>query len=176
MEQFPRAVEGIIESTYVDDFLDSFETEEEACQISHDVREIFRNGGFELRNWTSNSMELMRCLGEANGDIKCVSSMGDEAERVLGMRWNPASDELGFCTRACTAVSDLLIAERIPSKREVLRCAILIQDLWRTGTQWDEEINDTQLKHWRRWIDLLPAIADLRIPRSYFAVATKKMY
>nr|XP_049467061.1 uncharacterized protein LOC125908380 [Anopheles coluzzii] len=194
MEQFPRAVEGIIESTYVDDFLDSFETEEEACQVSHDVREIFRNGGFELRNWTSNSMELMRCLGEANGDIKCLSSMGDEAERVLGMRWNPASDELGFCTRACTTVSDLLIAERIPTKREVLRCVmslydplgllamfvihgkILIQDLWRTGTQWDEEINDMQLRHWRRWIDLLPAIADLRIPRSYFAAASKKMY
>ncbi|XP_040164690.1 uncharacterized protein LOC120901052 [Anopheles arabiensis] len=88
MEQFPRAVEGIIDRTYVDDFLDSFETEEEACQVSHDI---------------------------------------------------------------------------------------LIQDLWRTGTQWDEEINNTQLNHWRRWIDLLPAKADLRIPRSYFAAASKKI-
>ncbi|XP_035907255.1 uncharacterized protein LOC118509982 [Anopheles stephensi] len=195
IEQFPRAVESILESTYVDDFLDSFGTVEEACQVAKEVREIFRNGGFELRNWSSNDLMVTKSLGESDGGtIKCLSSTGDDTERVLGMRWNPASDELGFCTRACTAVSGVLTAERIPTKREVLRCVmslydplgllamfvihgkILIQDLWRTGTQWDEEISSNQYRDWRRWVDLFQTIADIRIPRCYFTEACMKTY
>uniref|UniRef100_A0A182YI92 Peptidase aspartic putative domain-containing protein n=1 Tax=Anopheles stephensi TaxID=30069 RepID=A0A182YI92_ANOST len=133
-------------------------------------------------------------LQSDGGTIKCLSSTGDDTERVLGMRWNPASDELGFCTRACTAVSGVLTAERIPTKREVLRCVmslydplgllamfvihgkILIQDLWRTGTQWDEEISSNQYRDWRRWVDLFQTIADIRIPRCYFTEACMKTY
>ncbi|XP_055641601.1 uncharacterized protein LOC129778611 [Toxorhynchites rutilus septentrionalis] len=48
-DQFPRAAEGILQSTYVDDYLDSFGSEEEACRVSNEVRQIFRNGGFQLR-------------------------------------------------------------------------------------------------------------------------------
>ncbi|XP_050072670.1 uncharacterized protein LOC126560760 [Anopheles maculipalpis] len=194
-EKFPRAVEGILESTYVDDFLDSFGTTEEACRVSNEVRKVFSNGGFELRNWSSNSAEVIKHLGEQNsGNIKYLPTMGDDIERVLGMRWHPASDTLGFCTRACTVIADFLKAERIPTKREVLRCVmslydplgllaifvihgkILIQDLWRTGTQWDEEINGIQYSEWRRWIELLPTIGDIRIPRCYFTEASKKTY
>ncbi|XP_035918481.1 uncharacterized protein LOC118516615 [Anopheles stephensi] len=195
IEQFPRAVEGILESTYVDDYLDSFGTVEEACQVSREVREIFSNGGFELRNWSSNRLAVLKSLDEPDGsNVKCLSSVGDESERVLGMRWNPSSDELGFCTRACTAISDLWREERIPTKREVLRCVmslydplgllamfvihgkILIQDLWRTGTQWDEEISGIQYRDWRRWVDLFPTIAGIRIPRCSFTEASKKTY
>ena len=63
-------MEGIIESTYVGDYLDSFKTEEEAaCQISLDVRDIFRNGGFEGRNWTSPILKEFRKLRSKSAEI-----------------------------------------------------------------------------------------------------------
>ncbi|XP_058840055.1 uncharacterized protein LOC131695549, partial [Topomyia yanbarensis] len=49
-----RAAEAIIKRHYVDDMLDSVETEEEAIQLAKDVRFIHAQAGFEIRNWLSN--------------------------------------------------------------------------------------------------------------------------
>lgn len=58
----------------------------------------------------------------------------------------------------------------------VIHGKILIQNLWRTGVQWDEEITDIQHRDWCRWIDLFPSIAQIRIPRAYFTDASRAMY
>ncbi|XP_073831631.1 uncharacterized protein [Musca autumnalis] len=61
-ERYPRAVKAIIDNHYVDDFVDSFETAEKAIEISMQVREIHKSAGFELRNFTSNSKEVVVAL------------------------------------------------------------------------------------------------------------------
>uniref|UniRef100_A0A182YPS0 Uncharacterized protein n=1 Tax=Anopheles stephensi TaxID=30069 RepID=A0A182YPS0_ANOST len=84
--------------------------------------------------------------------------------------------------------------ERVATKREVLRCVMslfdplgllasfvihgkmLNQDLWRSGIQWDEEISDMQHRDWRRWVDVLHTIDNIRVPRCYFVDATESMY
>ncbi|XP_053686507.1 uncharacterized protein LOC128736049 [Sabethes cyaneus] len=48
---------------------------------------------------------------------------------------------------------------------------MLIQDLWRTGCEWDEQIDDESMEKWMRWVEFLPTIAEIRIPRSYFGKA-----
>ena len=61
-EEFIRAVVAIIEKHYVDDYLDSFDTEEETIKVIHDVMEVHRQGGFRIRNWISNSKEVLSSL------------------------------------------------------------------------------------------------------------------
>ncbi|XP_053699404.1 uncharacterized protein LOC128746376 [Sabethes cyaneus] len=194
-DRFPRAADGILQSTYVDDYLDSFGSEEEACRISEEVRQIFRNGGFQLRNWISNSESVLQHLGETQAAVsKSLTTTSNDAERVLGMLWDPLTDELSFSTRMSDEVHYLLENDKVPTKRQVLRCVmtlfdplgllatflihgkILIQDLWRAGLEWDAEVSDSQYADWRRWTKMLSYIANVRIPRCYFSEASTRTY
>lgn len=54
-DQFPRAAAAIHDNHYVDDYLDSFQTIEEAIQVVQEVQSVHAMGGFEIRNILSNS-------------------------------------------------------------------------------------------------------------------------
>lgn len=98
VDQLPRAVEGILENHYVDDYLDSFENEDEAEQVSREVRSIHQRGGFLLRNWLSNSSRVIHGLNEEEPKASknlCLSG-AEKSDRVLGMLWQTADDELWF--------------------------------------------------------------------------------
>ncbi|XP_062710698.1 uncharacterized protein LOC109430659 [Aedes albopictus] len=195
-QQYPRAVEGILKSHYVDDYLDSFGSESEAEKVSAEVRLVHRNGGFHLRNWRSNSKRVLAALGEtAQEDNKKLYLESDEqVERVLGMLWSSSTDELSFSTCLREDVRQLLDSGSRPTKRQVLRCVmslfdplgllaffvihgkVLIQDLWRAGTEWDEAVGDAVFEHWNRWTKMIEFVAAVRIPRCYFLRATEQTY
>ncbi|XP_058817511.1 uncharacterized protein LOC131680817 [Topomyia yanbarensis] len=81
---------------------------------------------------------------------------------------------------------DIDVTYTRPTKRLVLSCVMgffdpqgllapftihgrmLVQDLWRTGCQWDDEIYDSSFAKWKRWTSLLPEVNAIRIPRCYF--------
>ncbi|XP_062557339.1 uncharacterized protein LOC134222212 [Armigeres subalbatus] len=194
--QYPRAVEGILKSHYVDDYLDSFGTESEAVNTSTEVRLVHHNGGFHLRNWRSNSEKVVKELGNsATIDSKnlCLES-GERVDRVLGMLWSSSSDALSFSTRLSEEVRNLLDDGSRPTKRQVLRCVmslfdplgllalfiihgkVLIQELWRAQTEWDEAVSDDVFEQWNRWIGMIEFIATVKIPRCYFSQATIQTY
>ncbi|XP_065075304.1 uncharacterized protein LOC135699056 [Ochlerotatus camptorhynchus] len=196
IQQYPRAVEGILKSHYVDDYLDSFGSESEAEKVSAEVRLVHHNGGFHLRNWRSNSGKVLAELGESavvdskNLYVDC----GEQVDRVLGMLWSSRSDELSFSTRMSDEVRNLLDSGARPTKRQVLRCVmslfdplglfapfiihgkVLIQDLWRAGTDWDEAVGDEVFEHWNRWTRMIEFISTVKIPRCYFPRATTETY
>ncbi|XP_070132563.1 uncharacterized protein [Drosophila bipectinata] len=66
-EEFPLALNAIQRAHYVDDFIDSMRNEQEAIQITREVIEVHRRGGFEIRNWSSNSKEVLKSLQD-NGN------------------------------------------------------------------------------------------------------------
>lgn len=79
----------------------------------------------------------------------------------------------------------LLSGAKIPTKREVLRTLmkvydplglighflmslkIILQDAWRSGRQWDEELEDELAKRWFAWIAGLPSMVEVNVPRCY---------
>ncbi|XP_058456758.1 uncharacterized protein LOC131434131 [Malaya genurostris] len=159
--QFPAAAKAIIENHYVDDYFDSADTIEEAVERAKDVRYVHSKGGFELRNWVSNSDEFLVALGERKAN-QCVRFSEDKesgSERVLGIVWSPASDEFSFFTTLRGDLTPFLSGERLPTKRIVMSCVmrffdplglltnftfygkLLIQDLWRSGCEWDQQID-----------------------------------
>ena len=46
---------------------------------------------------------------------------------------------------------------------------ILIQDVWRSGINWDEPLCDSDFVKWSNWISRLPEIKKLTIPRCYLS-------
>lgn len=102
--QYPRAVRAIVENHYVDDWLDSFATEEEAIQTAKEVKMIHGKAGFEIRKWTSNSTEVIRAMGEDASEsgnpaknLNVGGLSGDpQGAKVLGLWWCTSEDCLFF--------------------------------------------------------------------------------
>ncbi|XP_062701454.1 uncharacterized protein LOC115254319 [Aedes albopictus] len=192
-EEFPRAVEGIVYNHYVDDYLDSFPDEDEAKRVAGEVRDVHRKGGFEIRNWCSNSSAVLKHLGE-NQD-KVVKTLNPDSgglpDRVLGMLWNSEEDVIHFVTAMRENIKKIIQEDARPTKRQVLQCVmtlfdpvgllapylifgrVLIQDIWRAGTKWDEQVDDSIFQRWRDWVKILQDIDEVRIPRCYFRCANR---
>ncbi|XP_062711745.1 uncharacterized protein LOC134289626 [Aedes albopictus] len=195
-ELYPEAAKAIVDDHYVDDYLASFSSAEEAAKVACDVRQVHGNGGFKLHNWRSNSSIVLERLGgvQAEADKQLDLFDGGKTERVLGMLWSPSTDELSFSTQMSEEVQDLIQTDTHPTKRQVLRCVmtlfdplgllspfiihgkVLIQDLWREGTAWDERVSNGVYTKWRRWIQMIEHISKVRIPRCYFSQANERTY
>ncbi|XP_039438455.1 uncharacterized protein LOC120419726 [Culex pipiens pallens] len=180
-QEYPEAADAIIRKHYVDDYLDSADTVEEATKLALEVKHVHSLGGFDLRNWLSNSKEVLARVGESDTALeKCIQlDKNDPTERVLGMFWKPEEDVF---TYTMTLTND---AEH-PTKRQALRIVmslfdpagllcffiihgkILIQEVWRAKTEWDQKIPDKLRERWMRWIELFEHLCEVRIPRCYF--------
>lgn len=185
--EFPRAVDAILNSHYQDDMLDSFDTIEETVRTTEEVKSIHRSGGFEIRNFMSNSDEVLKRLGEMNESRQMNLDISSQStiERVLGMFWNTSTDTFTFSLKFTKISEDVLRGSRRPTKREVLSAImsifdplgliaqyivygkILLQKIWRDGTDWDQKLSDSSYDHWRAWIEVLPDIEKIEIPRWY---------
>ncbi|XP_049318197.1 uncharacterized protein LOC125780269, partial [Bactrocera dorsalis] len=179
----PNAVATIVENTFVDDWLHSMDDEEEMIRLATDVRFIHCEGGFEMRNWLSNSQRVLQALSSKHEPAnKCFIEPGSELQKVLGMWWLPTSDELTFVHRF---KPDIFNESTFPTKRQMLRvmmtifdplgllgfilikAKMILQDVWRSGVTWDEPVHDKERSAWWQWLRKLRCIDKIRIPRCY---------
>ncbi|XP_053692357.1 uncharacterized protein LOC128740817 [Sabethes cyaneus] len=185
--ELPEAVDVIKNRHYVDDAMLSIETPARAIQLAQEIRRIHAAGGFEIRNWVSNSPEVLATLQQSGSVEKNLDLFTGAlaTEKVLGMWWCTASDKFVYRIGWQRYDVDLLKGRRHPTKREMLRVLmsifdplgliahflmflkVLLQEVWRSGIQWDDEINDSLFEKWCRWLKMLPKIEQVRIPRWY---------
>ncbi|XP_055622976.1 uncharacterized protein LOC129766468 [Toxorhynchites rutilus septentrionalis] len=164
----------------------STETEQEAIKLAESVWFIHNQGGFEIRNWMSNSATVLSKLNGNPCTERSLDLSSDLAtEKVLGMWWCTQTDCFIYKINRARLGEDLLEGNRIPTKREVLRTMmtiydplglianylmylkVLLQEIWRTGVGWDEKVDQRCFEKWQTWLKLLPAIESLRISRCY---------
>ncbi|XP_062703806.1 uncharacterized protein LOC134286238 [Aedes albopictus] len=194
--EFPEAALAIKEKTYMDDYFDSADTPEEASERALQVKLIHSRGGFNMRNWVSNSIHVLQSLGVASEQrlLSIDCSKEEKRQRVLGIAWDPEKDVFVFSTSWHSDLTPYVFEDRRPTKRIALRIIMslfdplgllapflihgrmLIQDLWRLGLDWDANVGDKEHEKWRRWISLLPSITELEIPRHYFGSAHPSSY
>ena len=61
--KYPQRVsDAILEHFYVDDYLDSFVSEQEAIDTMYKIRELFSTRGFNLTKFLSNSHKILKSL------------------------------------------------------------------------------------------------------------------
>lgn len=182
----PAAVRAIVDGHYVDDFVYSFDAAEDAIRVTRDVVDIHRHGGFNLRSFVSNSPEVLSALGsDAASPTAMDMQLDTAAEKILGMYWCTAED--AFCFRLqFNRVDPMVIAgKRRPTKREMLSATmsvydpfgvlahftiyakLMLQELWRLGTGWDEPITPDLDQKWQQWLAKLECCRQVRVPRWY---------
>ncbi|KAF2901538.1 hypothetical protein ILUMI_04659 [Ignelater luminosus] len=84
-QQHPRVVKSIIRNHYVDDLLDTADTVSEAIEIAKNVKMIHSEAKFEISNWRSNSVELVKEMNSSSDfPTEMNMKLGEDAtEKVL---------------------------------------------------------------------------------------------
>ncbi|XP_062699445.1 uncharacterized protein LOC134284513, partial [Aedes albopictus] len=183
--EYPEAAAAIVYNHYVDDYLDSLDTIDEAVNLALQVKTVHAKAGFHIRNWMSNSKEVLSRVGDSAEDqVKSFRThTSSTSERILGMSWSPESDEFTFSGLFREELMPLLggnVILWLPTlvmsifdplglvSLVVVHGKILIQNVWRANIEWDSKINNELFSEWRRWIQLLYQLNAVRIPRCYF--------
>jgi hypothetical protein len=186
-EEFPKAYRAIIHKHYVDDYLDSVDSEEEAIILQKQVTNIQNKGSFQLCNWLSNSQTVLDSIPENlhAKSLKSLTGKEDLVERVLGLFWRPEQDDFTFKMKYLKAKEETITGERVPTKREVLslvmslfdpigflailtvKAKMILQATWRSKIGWDDPIPHSAYTRWQEWLTELQQIQSFSIPRCY---------
>jgi hypothetical protein len=165
----------------MDDYLGGANDIKKAVQLIKDVTYIHKAAGFDMRNWISNSAEVLSQTNSIPDDSKMKNLT---EERVLGLMWNYDKDILTYNLKFSKSHSDLLNQLRRPTKREVLKITmsifdplgflsnllisnkILLQAIWDSGIHWDDYITDEHFAIWKTLCDNLNKLNNFYIQRQ----------
>ena len=175
LRQYNSAVSHDMRSNlYVDNIISGCETDKAAVHYYREARAIMSSARFNLRSWSSNSSELTA--------IATLDHVADNNTlvNILGLRWNPTTDELTIATKPSPLANDHLV-----TKREVLqdlskvfdplgfiapvliRAKLLMQQLWKCKLAWDEPLNENLQLEWKEIATNLKEATRLSVRRCY---------
>ena len=153
-EQFPKAAETVLKSTYMDDSIDSVETDVEGIELYQQLDALWKLAGMQARKWISNSPEFVAATPENDRatELKLADSQ-DGVVKTLGLAWNSKDDTLAITSPECSSTIPLTkrnVLKRIAMLFDplglvspfVIVAKMLLQELWSRGYDWDDVIVD----------------------------------
>ena len=174
----PLASEIVKNNFYVDDCLASFESEDMAINIVHDLVKLLNRGGFHLTKWTSNYSRVLQAIPkeERATQLQNYEIQSNTSQRVLGVNWNLEEDEFVFdvslpkkpFTRRglLSAVSSLFDPLGLVAPI-TLAPKLILQDLCRKKHDWDDHLDSTDVERWNCWLHDLSNLSRLRVTRCF---------
>lgn len=153
-------IQTVHRNFYVDDVLKSASSKERAINLATSLFQLLQEGGFHLSKFTSNSREVLASINaEDRADPKLDMDLDRlPIGRALGVYWDAETDTFGFkfvpTSKPSTKRGILSVASSLFDPLGFLApltlpVKILLQDLWRTGVSWDEEVPEPFLSLWR---------------------------
>ena len=163
---------------YVDDILKSCPNESMLVSVAQSLITLFKSGKFCLRKFMSNSKLLLSKLPAEllATSMKEIALHGLPIKAVLGVSWDPEKDNFvvrinikgkprtrrGLLSQIGEMFSPLGMLGPF-----ILPMKVLLQDLQVLKYSWDDEVPQKIFKVWKRWLDGLPELEDLALPRAY---------
>ncbi|XP_058508983.1 uncharacterized protein LOC131475122 [Solea solea] len=181
-ESDSHLVDCVGQSFYVDNCLRSTHSKEEAKDLVDGLRQLLHTGGFEIRQWASNTPEVIEHLPSdvrsESSELWLSQSSLDLQEPTLGLRWDCLRDSLKYKHRPVERTEPTLrnVYKVLACQYDPLgyivpfttRAKILVQDLWKIQIGWDEPIQPQSLRdRWLAWEQEIPDLIQMEIPRCY---------
>ena len=180
---FPEAAQSVLSNFYMDDYLESCPTVEEATRKAEDLVKLLSLGGFKLTKFVSNVPSIpaqMETDPTPAVEVKEIPS-GEESSHVLGLKWNHATDTLvvsrGTNPDIKPTVTQRVVLSLVSSVYDpiglvapyTVKARLLLKDIWRlSGQQWDDDLPPDIVTKFLDWTQELPALSDIAIARAYF--------
>ena len=158
----------------MDSILFSVETEEEAIELYSEIKTVSLFGGFT--QFTSSSKKVLASLDPTKLARPNLDLDLDElsVERTLGLMWDCENDAFFFPNSIKDRVQHTKrsVLSDISSIFDplglilpvVLLVRILMQGIWRSGIDWDDELLAGLLSIWMSWCASLVSLSSLHIP------------
>ena len=177
--EYPEAAAAVRSRFYVDDYLDSLETAEEADSMRTSLTALLRDGGFKLTQWSNSSRDVL-CqiqpeeVSETSRDLDL-----DEPDwnKALGVCWDVSADVFRFESAdidgPCTKRAILSRASSVFDPPGMLapftmRAKCILQRIWSAGYEWDQPITDRNMMNsWKAWLVELEALTAFQLRRCY---------
>ena len=171
------SLQSIKENFYVDDFLPSAATAEVLRKKVDEVRELCAAIGFRLTKFVANDTSVLANVPEHDrapaGDPLEPGANSDR--KVLGIHWDPASDNLKIYVEVPTQPSTrrgVLSAVMSPfdpcglALPYLLEVKLLLQRLFKLPAAWDDPIPTEEEKLWKEWVSELPSLSTVACSRA----------
>ncbi|XP_060873560.1 uncharacterized protein LOC132947314 [Metopolophium dirhodum] len=174
-----RVCDALRHQTYVDDICYSADTVDDALSIQVELTAVLNSAGFELRKWASNTVAVVHAVPEEFRVIKSTTFAGDT--KVLGLSWHTGGDYFG-----CEAHLD---SAPVFTKRVILSLTArffdplglfaptlflakhIMQRTWQSNCTWDQRLPTEIHSDWSRFVNELPALASVHVPRYFNTTA-----
>ena len=151
-EYSPRAIEAMLDYFYMDDYLDSFLSLEQAISITVDVIQLLKTSGFNLTKFVSNNQVVLKyTTQELPLKNKLVNLDLNQTliEQTLVILWAPEQHVLRIKVInkevSNTKQGILNFVSSIFNPLGILTLVLIepkciIQDLWKQNIDWDHPI------------------------------------
>ncbi|KAL1447479.1 hypothetical protein WDU94_008924 [Cyamophila willieti] len=172
--RYPEAAVELSQNFYMDDYLSSYLDKEEAVSTVSQLVSLLKEGGFELTKLASNDNESLNRVSKSGQSIECVEWDTDACLKVLGVQWNPTED----CFKFKVNLEDLVYTKRgilstVAKIFDILGlispvitfAKLIIKDLWKLKIDWDEKLPDSVCQKWKKFVQELYLLQDLKIAR-----------
>ena len=175
--KYPIASKITTRDYYMDDLLTGCENANEAVEIYEQMNALMRAGGFELQKWSSNCRELLNHINkESQKTDQSLIFKQNEMIKVLGIVWNKTTDNFEYQlnlpekTENMTKRKVLSEIARLYDPMGwiapvVMNAKVLIQDLWKSGLKWDDNLSNKITQEWFAFRDDLDNVRGMSIPR-----------
>ena len=184
-EVYPIASKAIRNNFYMDDFIKSVETPEEAKEVFSQLRHLLSQHGFQITKWISNSDEFCEAISV---DLKSISKPkqvelepNTERSSVLGLQWTVIDDSRHVCRgtnkeveapitqmKILLLVSSVFVPIGLFAPFSVTRRRLL-KGIWtKNGQHWDNQVELGEEAEFLRWKEQLQIVAETSIDRRYF--------
>ena len=166
----PTIQEIVRNNFYMDDFLFSISSVDEAISAQKSICELLRRRSFHLRKWQSNNSEPTALVN--NNYSFDVSSH----ERVLDINWDINEDRFRFFINLpYNPFTKRGVLFTIASLYDplgfiysvVLKVKVFLQVLTRRKMGLDEEITSSELEKWSNWLSLLSRLNKVSVPPCF---------
>ena len=176
-EAFPRAAEAILDSTYMDDTMDSVESEEEGVEMYDQLSCLWKMAGMHARKWISNNKGVLERIPLADRVMEIDLQKGELPEvKTLGVSWKADPDLFTFhhsvnkssehCTKRTLLSSIALLFDPLGMLSPfTIRGKILLQEVWVTGVDWDDQFPPSLRTKIEEWYAELKLVERFSIPR-----------
>lgn len=173
---YPKAAEVICNDFYMDDLLTGGNTESEVITIKKELTELLAKGGFKLHKWNTN----LQSSDQFRQEKEAVDISKEARSKLLGILWSPSRDTFHY--KVSSNDDDDRVTKRVILSQVcrlfdplgligpiITLAKILIQELWKSVTEWDESVPMHIHKAWKQIRSQLNLLNNLKIPRSVFS-------
>jgi hypothetical protein len=176
------ANEAIQNCFYVDDYLGSARSTEEAVTVTTTVSRALSSGDFHLGGWASNDPAVLdaiqpACRVKEKMDGGAQDLGADELETVLGITWRPSSDQLGFRVKEKEVIftrvglASMVAGQFDPQETAApmtIKGKIRLRELGVRGLDWTESVNEKDREWWAQYFQTIQQLKDVEFPRCLF--------